>query len=410
MKVVIINHLHPTVRHVSGMRAWFFAMELAKRGHQVVLLCGPTPDGDGVVAGGGPLNRLLAGQDWTAPLVLPVLPRGDLLLASARARSTPALVRKSLLGASYYFRSGVFTDFLKGVRELVPDLAMAFRPDVIWGIFGNTDCWQAARELSLSANAPWVGDVKDNWEIFVPPSLRTILAGRFRNMASATANADFHGESFERWSGRQPTTVYSGVADCFLGSRPPRRRPGPFRITVTGSIRSTDALREFARGVSAWAGRWYAESSGSVELTYAGADVERARDALDGQPQSVNVIIHPYRSLEQLAELCRQADVNAYVRNEGTFHHKVLELLACGRPVLPYPPEGEEAKSLSKSVGGLLLEARNPSDVSLVLACIAREEWVRPCTAPRMEFFRWASQVRILESVLMKAAAGKGQT
>ncbi len=39
MNLVFINHMYPATPQVFGMRAWFFAKELAKRGHRVVQLC-----------------------------------------------------------------------------------------------------------------------------------------------------------------------------------------------------------------------------------------------------------------------------------------------------------------------------------------------------------------------------------
>src|SRR5687768_1490646 len=99
-RVVVVNHSHPSMPHVSGMRAWQFARELAARGHQVILICEwregvpPAPDANG-------LDEQLRRHDWSTPLVIPVKPTSVPLLDRVRSTGTGSMARKLLVVRSY---------------------------------------------------------------------------------------------------------------------------------------------------------------------------------------------------------------------------------------------------------------------------------------------------------------------
>src|SRR5687767_6599710 len=131
MRVVIVNHMHHAVPHVSGMRAWHFARELADRGHQVVVLCEWTAGADPAL-NPGEIGSRLGAHDWTSPFVLAVRPAPVATLDRVRATGTGGLQRKALVAWSYLRHSGMFTDFSAGAAPCLAPLAEAFKPNAVW--------------------------------------------------------------------------------------------------------------------------------------------------------------------------------------------------------------------------------------------------------------------------------------
>ena len=77
------------------------------------------------------------------------------------------------------------TSHRKQLRHVYPlrgvwaPLASAFRPEVAWGIFGNTDAWAIAQGIAREAGCPWVRDIKDQWTAFIPAPLQRLVAARY---------------------------------------------------------------------------------------------------------------------------------------------------------------------------------------------------------------------------------------
>ncbi len=198
MRLVFFSQVHPATPHVSGMRGWYFARELAKQGHQVILICA-VRDGAAGSSGRARFAEQLNSHDWTGPLLLAVALRPSSLLRWVRSPRTPSFLRKCLVALSYVLNSGVFTDFTRGAQPYLPIIAGVFRPEATWGVFGNTDSWLIAQRLARLSGCAWVGDMKDPWDGFIPRPLRGLLARRFDDMAAATANALFNMSGLTRW-------------------------------------------------------------------------------------------------------------------------------------------------------------------------------------------------------------------
>jgi hypothetical protein len=105
-----------------------------------------------------------------------------------------------------------------------------------------------------------------------------------------------------------------------------------------------------------------------------------------------------------MADVCRSAVANLYVCHSGTFHHKLLELLACQRPLIVCPSESEESRRLVKQVGGLLYEATTESQVSDSLAlAFSQVQNLNPQArdnGSNIEEFSWPQQTLKLEAIL----------
>ena len=93
-----------------------------------------------------------------------------------------------------------------------------------------------------------------------------------------------------------------------------------------------------------------------VVVRYLGGDVAMFTTAVRECIPQVRTEAKGYAPIEELAGCCRGSKVNMYVAHQGTFHHKLLELLACGRPMLAYPGESDESRRLVREAGGELLE------------------------------------------------------
>ena len=70
-------------------------------------------------------------------------------------------------------------------------LADAFQPDIVWTTFGSLEAVLVAKRAAARRRCPWVLDIKDNPEVFIPAGLRKVMAWRTRGCAALTANAQF---------------------------------------------------------------------------------------------------------------------------------------------------------------------------------------------------------------------------
>lgn len=403
MRLVVVNHCHPDTPHVSGMRAWRFSCELAARGHSVILIC-EFRDGANPAPDSRQLPEILDSWNWRQPLVLAVRPRRSRLLETVRSGAFPAIFRKVLVIISYLKNGGMFTDFRRGGEVILPVLATSFHPEVVWGIYGNSDCWAIARRLARLAGCNWVADMKDAWESTMPRGIRRMVSRRFRGMAAATSNSESNAHSLDRWFHVRASTVYSGVADCFFhedAGTPSARNP--FRIVIVGSICSEQLLEDLTDGVFSWS-REHAPSGGCpLEIVYAGGDHDKASLALDRLREITDVRIYSYLPLEKLAELCHTATVNAYIRNPRGFHHKLLELLACGRPVLAFGGESEESHRLAAAVGNTLIDCKNADEFSRALKELYSVSECPSQSVIQLKQFSWTIQADSLEKVFLSA-------
>lgn len=405
MRAVFVNYSHPDTPHVSGMRVPRFGQTMAARGHQIVLITKSLDDDEQGIEPSA-LPAVLGRHDWRYPLHLPVTPVSDPWLERIRGGKLATPIRKVVVGLYYWSHYGVFSDWVAATRPYWPTLALSFKPEVAWGTFGNTDTWIVASNIAKLASSPWVGDFKDGWEDFIPMFLRSRASKRFAGAAAFTANSEHFAGQARKWFGKEARVVYSGVADCFFNRSPleATNMGSQFRITLTGSLYEDESLIQFLRAVVMWS-RKRREQTGEVcDVVYAGADSERFRRCAQFLHGDCRVTIHDYLPLEELARLCQGASLNAYLHNPTTFHHKLLELLACEKPVLVFPGESEEAIRLAREVGARLFVGRCPEDVQKVLDRTAQDEAPRTSELERFrQHFSWDAQAVNLERCLTEA-------
>ena len=274
MRCVFINQCHPDMPHVCGVRVGRFAEALAARGHEIVLLVeaypkdAPCPSPERVAAE-------FATHDWSKPFVLPCRPVGFEKVRRVRSGKGNPLVRYATILKSFLADGGMFADWRAGAEAYFEILATAFKPDVIWSTFGNTDSWTMAQGLSERCGCPWVADFKDNWTAFVPDGLKHVMARRFADADQMTVLSESHCEEAEKWFHGVKTVLYSGVDPS-----PPAAEEG-FLIFLAGSVYNENRLAQMVWGLREWmagAGR------SDIVFCYAGNDgklVERASAPLD---------------------------------------------------------------------------------------------------------------------------------
>jgi len=381
---------------------------MAKRGHQIVLLT-KTLHEDDLGDTAESVVRALETHDWATPLQVAVRPQRMPLLNRHRAGELPAPASK-FLTAWYFLRySGVYWDWSEAARGIEGIVAARFSPEIVWATFLPRGALVIAQRLAKRAGCPWGLDLKDAWSYRLPRGLRHLMARRFRDANGITANSRFHGMQGERWFKRNAVTLYDGISGAFVNAQP-SATDDLFRITLVGGTYGEARLISFLEGLRGWLLTLPEGDRASVRLTYAGSDSAAVRLACDRTgllKDLCEVEILGYLPLVQLADLCASASVNAYLWLPSTFHHKLLELLACGRPVIVFPGEHEEAIALAETLQGGLHVCHSKQEVTIQV----RGLWENKDDRRKKPFkagsdgLKWDCQARILEETLHRFIA-----
>jgi len=404
VKLIFVNHAHPYLPHVSGIRLWRFAQEMVKRGHQVIHITATLNGETGV--SNEQIERLLNEHRWTVPLHLPVKPVFRHALDAARRNVVPAKIRRIITAYALFARGGVFYDWTDAAHDLVAPLSRYFLPEVVWGTFGNSSNLFLARSIAKKAKCVLVIDCKDSISSFVPKLAHTVVAGLYREAHCFTANALDLSRETSSFFGRECHTLYSGVDSCFRvnGSEALNGTEDRiFDLTLTGSIYSEHELHNFMCGLKQWRDQNERKLGREVKLTYVGAEyrvVQRMAASLGIENWAKS---NPYVPLPEVARVCRKASANVYLKGGG-FHQKLLELLATKNPVIAYGGETQESLSLAEEFGGELHAPANALDLAEALDKIAYR-----MTAPRehsmnaSDIFSWENQAVQLERLINMA-------
>lgn len=221
-----------------------------------------------------------------------------------------------------------------------------------------------------------------------------------------TANSQFTSDLASKGLGAAPTVVYSGVEpDFFFSGTDSPETPVRFSLNVIGSVYFPDKLGSFFEGVRAWFDSLSAEQRQQVTITYLGGDAEIVRSVAASHWPQMPLQAPGYVPVAEMARFCKAAAANAYIANPTTFHHKLLELLACGRPVIAFPSEMAESVQLANSLGAGLLIADTTEAVTSLVKHLHTSWQSGAFPAPRRDVARhlsWAAQTDILERVLVR--------
>lgn len=387
MNILMINPAHPSIPHISAMRADRFGTELAKLGHRVTLLCAEPEDG--LVA---PIENPRT-HDWSRPFVLAAGTASRTTIPTSRT----GLLRRVETVGRLLTTGGYLGEWAQCAVSALLARARELAPDVIWVTYGKMEAVIAAQRLARKLHVPWVLDLKDTWERFVPAGLRLPMALRTRGWAAITANSELAREQSRRYQRHDASIVYSGVDDAFLVREPDV--DDAFTINLVGGLYYDARVLEVLDGIGQFVAALPPADRAKVEVAYFGADTQRFETCVAAQPRAFPTRVRGYLSVADMARACRRAAVNLYVTHHEAFHHKLLELIACGRPLMAYPIEREESRQLAARVHAEVLEPADPAAIARMLGEIHR----RPAATnnPHLAEFSWPAQTRLLERILL---------
>lgn len=408
MNIIYVNFIHPETPHVSSMRLRLFADALTRLGHRVMTVTHPKAH-DG--RGGDPsiTPRLVADSvlkhDWRSPFHFSCPARADWRDLGARDQDLPRPIRQALIASNLLLRGGLNDDWVRGSRPYWPIIASAFRPDLVCGIYGDASSLTHAQGLAREARVPWLMDIKDNWEMTLTPVVRQRVADRFADAIGFTANAGFHAGIACKYHRQVHAVVYSGVTPEMIALTDRPNVSAAFRVMLVGSLYDERRLQRFLRCLVGWLRSMNVHDSALVEFRYVGTQPEMLKAALAATPLSCKVQIQGQLPIEKLGELCQSAAVNTYLWSPVTFHHKLLELLACRRPVISFPGEHEESIKLARDFGGDLTPCFSEHELATALCRIWRD-WrdgsIDNAPAVDVASMTWDAMARKLESFLIE--------
>lgn len=404
MRLVLVNHCHPATPHVCALRMREFARALAGLGHAVVLLT-ETLDAGPEAPAPETIKDEIAAWDFAKPFFLACPPTVGLLTGRLRAGTLPPVLRQGVIAWHYLARGGVFSDWRAGTQPYLGVLAEAFRPDLAWASFGNTDCWNIGRDLARLAGCPWVADFKDFWGHFIPAGLRRPLARRYTDAAAMTAFSETHLMDAEKWFAMEKRVIRSGVRGETIAT-PPGKPADGFTLSLTGSIYDRNQLARLIAGIAAWLASLDEAERGAVRFHYAGDDREQVAAAARRLESLCAVEIAGFIPLAELQRLHRASRINLYMKSWHTFHHKLIELLVAGRPVLAFPGENEEARRIARETGGVLHVCGSESEIVDALeGCRATGDAAGP-DREKLAAYGWEAQAVRLSQLFERVAAG----
>ncbi len=402
MRAVFVNHKHPDTPHVSAVRVTNFAHALAARGHRIILLS-ETREPSVPPTELAELGSLLSAYNWKTPLSIACRPKSEPVLEWLHQGRCPWGIRQGIIATNYAFRSGVFGHWRKGSRAAIRAIASDFAPDVVWGSMGNTDVWNIARDLAGLTPCAWVADLKDNWDRFVPPGFRALMATRYRDVAAMTALSGAHRRCIRRWFGIDAKIVYSGFPANWLEDfATADKEPASSDIVLAGSLYDGVGMAIFVAGLSDWLESGSAPKN--LTVRYFGSDLQKCAMLFESVTQRCAVKIEPYIDPGRLRALQCRAMVNVYPYFAPTlFHHKAIELMTTGRPLIAAPGESEECRELARKVRAPLFSCNSKDEIASALQAILDDRYPRVDTAV-LSGYSWDRQAEALESVLINAS------
>ena len=382
-----------------------------RAGHQIILLTKSLQD-DEQQKSVESVAREMAVHNWSKPYLLSCVPAKNSVLRKQRKGLYSSLQSKSVVAFNYLVRSGVFADWVQGTRLYWQVLVSEFRPDIAWATFGNTDSLAIAQGIARTAKIPWVIDVKDGWKQFIPRPIHGLVARRFRDAAWITSNSEFSAAQARPWFRQAHTVVYSGVDLKLLSSDRSSNDGKRFKIVLSGGLYREPVLRKFLCGLQMWLDDLQPHYRSEVTVVYAGSDTEMFKRNSVGVESRCRVEVRGYLPFPKFCEIIRSASVNAYLWLPATFHHKLIELLACNRPVIAFPGEHEESKAIARRVRGDLNCCQTPE---MLVGCLEsirkgehRAKW--GVSSQALQHFTWDAQAKLVLQLFSRVLdeSGKG--
>ncbi len=348
---------------------------------------------------------------WRTPFHFSCPPLFNWRDTAARSSRLPRILRRALIFANVTLRGGIYDDWVQGTRSYWPAIKRAFQPDLVWGIFGDTSSLKVAQLLARHAGVPWVADFKDNFEKFIQPVVRRLIAARYADAAGFTSNSLFHASQAVLYFHMPHTVVYSGVAPSMIASSFPPSNIEAFRVVLVGSLYGENRANRFLAALGAWLLTLDPVDREHVELIYAGTNRGLLETELAARPLLCRTRAMDQLPLDDLGRLCRSATLNAYIWSPRTFHHKLLELIACRRPVLSFPGEHRESIELVSEFGGDLRVCKCEAALQKALSGIwhvwRSGETPQPSKPVNVEALTWDAMAGKLDAFFVEMVLSK---
>ena len=399
MRAIFVNYVHPEESHIAGVRLKAFADVFANNGHQIILITRTKEDKAEVNISPGNLAQSLRAHDWKAPYHLAIQPENNYWLEGVRNDTLFPLFRKTVVLYAYIFKRGMLAGWVDACRVYYEVLAREFKPQITWGTFGGVDSWEISQKIASQADCPWVMDVKDPWSVFVPRPLQRFLAARYKDASYMTANSLGQAKEAWKWLPKNYTAIYSGFSESALSHVIPNLKNDEFRITFFGSYNEVK-LAEFLFALDGWYSSQ--DKDRKIILSYAGLN-QLKFEALATKilHNSIEIITFPYLDKKDLGKLCRSSHVNAYIRSPSVIiHHKCIELLSYGRPIIAFPGETEEVIRIIQKAGGVLITCTNDNELRKSFSDIADNKYcVTNLFNEALKTLTWEHQGHLLEKI-----------
>ena len=398
LQAVDACYAYPDTPHVSAMRLFYFAKAMAARGHQVILLTGESPAQPGQGLPAHEVAAAVATHDWSQPLVIPVCEQESSAAALQGSATLPSPLRRLRTAWRLLAGNGIHGQWVRNARSVLAALTPVFQPDLVWTTFGNTSNLQLGQALSRRVGCPWVADIKDNWREFIPQGLRHAVAWRFRDVAGLTFNAVLHKEVASAWRKTLPAAiVYSGVSEAFFVRAGEESRTQHQDVLLVGSTYSSVHLQKYLSALAQWMDAMPAADREQLRFVYAGSDVQRVNAGLLATPLPCATLVMAQRPVAELAHMTQRSLLSSYIASDKGFHHKLLELLVAGRPVVCYPSEHPESVQLAASIETGFYVC--PDTTALIMAFTSA--WQHPIAArqsPQPPAWRWDDMAEGLDA------------
>ena len=254
-----------------------------------------------------------------------------------------------------------------GSQLYLHPIAEDFKPDLIWATFSNTDAWNIAKDLAKISKVPWVGDFKDPWGFFIPAPFRNFLANYFDNCPALSTFSHFNSIDAQKWFTSPKTVIYSGFWQRDLDLTYDLNED-TINISLTGGIYNDQSLNELLKGIKIWLEGLPQKERSKVYLTYAGNDTE----SVDRMTKQLKNLCHlnllGFISIEELQKIHKNSIANLYIKANRTFHHKAIEILSAGRPIICYPEESSEVINLANATNINFYSCSTPENISQALS------------------------------------------
>ncbi len=366
MRLVFVNHCHPETQHVCATRMREFARAMVILGHEVILFTETIPEGTSETPP-QQTRKKIQDHDFSAPLYISTQPKGHPLIKKLRDKKLPWGIRQVIIIWYFFYYKGVFTDWRAGSQSHLKPIAEYFKPDLIWATFSNTDAWNIARDLAKISNVPWVGDIKDPWGIFIPAPFRKSLAQYFNSCAALTTFSHFNSIDAQKWFKSQKTIIYSGFWETGLHQNYTLNQDN-INISLTGGIYDNQSLNQLFEGIKIWLLGLPKNKRSKVHLNYAGNDNESVNKAAKKLTNLCHLNLLGFISIEELQKVHQNSIANLYIKINRTFHHKAIEILSAGRPVICYPEETDEVIDIANATNIAFHSCSTPEKISEALS------------------------------------------